>query len=312
MQKKTKGKIPSGPTGSNPEYATQRLLRKIERDSDNFYKQNRSTSVHGGKKTIIEDGGIRKKGYIKKPVRGKPLISVITTVFNGVDSIERTIRSVIQQTYDNLEYIIIDGGSTDGTLGVIRKYNDVINYWISRKDRGIYEGMNHGIMMSNGEWINFMNSGDTFTSADIIECAAEVFKKSHASFIYSDAILVYEKGQRERIHYCYKTDKKTRLLHQSCIYKKELHDLYGYYLVADGVTISDYIFFNQLPQELFLKFTKMICRFDKNNNISSGWRHFNQKLGSDMIFGICGSTGAVIKIVFFMFESIYKSIKRLV
>lgn len=91
-----------------------------------------------------------------------PLITVITVVLNGEKYLEETIQSVINQTYPNVEYIIIDGGSTDGTLDIIKKYENYIDYWVSEKDRGIYEAMNKGIIVSNGTWLGFLGSDDFY------------------------------------------------------------------------------------------------------------------------------------------------------
>lgn len=90
------------------------------------------------------------------------LISVVTVSYNAVATIEQTLLSVINQTYPNIEYIIIDGGSTDGTVDIIKKYADEIVYWISEPDKGIYDAMNKGIKKANGEWINFINAGDSY------------------------------------------------------------------------------------------------------------------------------------------------------
>lgn len=97
-----------------------------------------------------------------------PKISIITVSYNAIAGIEQTILSVINQTYQNVEYIIIDGGSTDGTVDVIRKYADKIVYWVSEPDKGIYDAMNKGIKKATGEWINFMNAGDCFYREDVI------------------------------------------------------------------------------------------------------------------------------------------------
>ena len=94
------------------------------------------------------------------PISYLPLITVITVVLNGEKTLEETIESVISQTYPNVEYIIIDGGSTDGTLDIIKKYEDYIDYWVSEPDEGIYDAMNKGIKMVSGHGILFLNSGD--------------------------------------------------------------------------------------------------------------------------------------------------------
>ena len=89
-------------------------------------------------------------------------ISVITVVYNAKDTIERTIKSVIAQLYDNYEYIIIDGGSTDGTLDIIEKYRDKISYFISESDEGIYDAMNKGVLKATGDYVAFINADDWY------------------------------------------------------------------------------------------------------------------------------------------------------
>ena len=89
-------------------------------------------------------------------------ISVVTVCYNAVDCIEETMLSVLDQTYPNIEYIVIDGGSSDGTADVIRKYADRLAYWVSEPDKGIYDAMNKGIVAATGDYINFMNAGDRY------------------------------------------------------------------------------------------------------------------------------------------------------
>lgn len=96
-------------------------------------------------------------------------LSIITVNFNDAAGLERTIKSVISQTFHDYEFIIIDGGSTDGSVNIIEKYEQYINYWISERDGGIYPGMNKGLRQAKGEYVNFMNGGDSYHSADVLE-----------------------------------------------------------------------------------------------------------------------------------------------
>ncbi|MDR1130057.1 MAG: glycosyltransferase [Prevotellaceae bacterium] len=98
-----------------------------------------------------------------------PLVTVITVVFNGADTLGQTIHSIVYQSYRNIEYIIIDGGSLDGSLSIIKKYERDIAYWISEPDKGIYDAMNKGIERAGGEWICFMNSGDWFYDENVLK-----------------------------------------------------------------------------------------------------------------------------------------------
>lgn len=99
----------------------------------------------------------------------KPLISVITVVRNDVSHIEQTMLSVLNQTYPNVEYIVIDGGSTDGTVDIIMKYADKLAFWVSEPDGGIYPAMNKGASHASGDWVCFINSGDEFADNMVIE-----------------------------------------------------------------------------------------------------------------------------------------------
>ena len=88
--------------------------------------------------------------------------SIITINYNNKDGLERTVKSVISQTFQDFEYIIIDGGSTDGSVDVIKKFADRIDYWVSEPDKGVYNAMNKGIQQAHGDYLNFMNSGDCY------------------------------------------------------------------------------------------------------------------------------------------------------
>ena len=96
-------------------------------------------------------------------------LSIITVNYNDAEGLERTIQSVISQTFHDYEFIIIDGGSTDDSLKVIKKYVNYIDYWVSERDGGIYPGMNKGLRQAKGDYVNFMNGGDCYHSSDVLE-----------------------------------------------------------------------------------------------------------------------------------------------
>lgn len=116
-------------------------------------------------------------------------ISVITVCYNSEDTIERTIKSVISQKYNDLEYIVIDGGSTDKTVQIIRKYEQHISYWVSEPDNGIYDAMNKGIVASTGEVIDFLNSDDWYAE-DTLSRVENYFKETEADIISGNVFRV--------------------------------------------------------------------------------------------------------------------------
>jgi glycosyltransferase involved in cell wall biosynthesis len=121
----------------------------------------------------------------------KPKLSVITIVYNNVSDIERTMLSVINQSYESIEYIIIDGASTDGTVDIIKKYEDRISFWISEKDKGIYNAMNKGLEIAKGDYVLFMNSGDEIYDSLTVE---KVFASSPNADIYYGETEMYDEN----------------------------------------------------------------------------------------------------------------------
>ena len=95
-------------------------------------------------------------------------ISIVTIVYNDSTGLEKTIKSVVNQTFHDYEYIIIDGGSTDGSVDIIMRYESHIDYWVSESDKGIYNAMNKGLEHCHGEWSFFLNSGDVFCSNNVL------------------------------------------------------------------------------------------------------------------------------------------------
>ena len=156
-------------TTINPSYGTTRTVTRqqpvIEKQAEDKFETFLFLPEGAARQG---EGGLRTQGYFKTSLEGKPLITVVTVVFNGEQFLEETILSVMNQTYENIEYIIIDGGSTDGTLNIIKKYENSIDYWVSEYDRGIYDAMNKGIALSQGDFIGFLNADDLY-NLEVIE-----------------------------------------------------------------------------------------------------------------------------------------------
>ncbi|RAJ04891.1 glycosyltransferase family 2 protein [Aeromonas salmonicida] len=125
-------------------------------------------------------------------------ITVITVVYNAKDSIERTIKSVVDQVDCDLEYIIIDGASTDGTVDIIEAYKQNLSYWVSEKDDGVYEAMNKGISASTGDWIIFMNAGDYFCEPNTVSQVIPYLTQDND--VVSGDIYLWEEGERVYVH----------------------------------------------------------------------------------------------------------------
>jgi putative colanic acid biosynthesis glycosyltransferase len=126
-----------------------------------------------------------------------PTISVVTINRNMRDGLETTLESVIAQTYENLEFVVVDGASDDGSVELIRRFDSEIDHWMSEPDAGIYDAMNKGIRAATGEWIIFMNAGDRFHDKDAI---TDVFSVNHsdADLIYGHSVCWYPREKIER------------------------------------------------------------------------------------------------------------------
>ncbi len=142
-----------------------------------------------------------------------PLISIITVVYNGAKYLEETIQSVINQTYPNVEYIIIDGGSTDGTLDIIKKYEDYIDYWVSERDKGIYDAMNKGITLCQGELIGIINSDDWYEH-NVFEKIIDEYNKSDKKTILHGYMNIIKD---EKLYYVAKPNKNLRVFKKGMI-----------------------------------------------------------------------------------------------
>lgn len=164
-----------------------------------------------------------------------PIITIVTVCLNAVREIETTILSVLNQTYSNIEYIVIDGGSTDGTKDIIQKYQRRIAHYISEPDKGIYDAMNKGIDLATGEWINFMNAGDCFVNENVITNTVPALQGGH-DVVFGNTIMANGRQMKLSKGKLY-PDRFPKIGHQSSFVKtslmKENHFNTKYIISAD-------------------------------------------------------------------------------
>jgi len=186
----------------NPDYSTTRRVSRFSQPAREIPgadpRKKLFLSPHPERKG---EGGLRTRGYFKVAAgaggdaatdRGdvlqRPLVTVITVVFNGAKTLEQAIISVITQSYDNIEFVIIDGGSTDGTLDIIRKYDHAIDYWASEPDEGIYDAMNKALDVALGDRIYFLGCDDLLVND--LRHIAPLFRRRDVVY-YGDVYLMH-------------------------------------------------------------------------------------------------------------------------
>lgn len=168
-----------------------------------------------------------------------PKLSIITVNLNNAEGLQKTIKSVVSQIFTDYEYIIIDGGSTDGSVDVIKKYADKITYWVSEPDKGIYNAMNKGIRVAKGEYCQFLNSGDYLVDENVL---ANVFSLGfNEDIVYGD-ILVNGNILKSRYILNLFFFINETIPHPASFIKKELFKKHGLYN-EDLIIASDWEFF---------------------------------------------------------------------
>lgn len=191
-------------------------------------------------------------------------LSIITINRNNSEGLRKTIESVISQTYTDFEYIIIDGASTDESVEIIKEYSYKITYWVSEPDKGIYNAMNKGILKANGEYLQFLNSGDCFYNFQVLSTVFNEFFDE--DFVYGDEIIEIN-AKQIKYSYPHKIDfgylRRGGLPHQSTFIRRELFKGYlykeNYKVISDWEFVVENIVFRQ---KTYLKKDIIVSLFD--------------------------------------------------
>jgi glycosyltransferase involved in cell wall biosynthesis len=236
-----------------------------------------------------------------------PKVSVVTVVFNGVLEIAKTIDSVLEQDYSNLEYIVIDGESSDGTTDIIRKYEKKIDIFICERDEGIYDAMNKSIALASGEFILFMNCGDVFASIDAISSAMRSTRSDVDQVIFGGWL---RRKNSTSLLSCHPVLKRGIFNHQAIIYSRNIHAWHGNYANIKGLSTADYLFFITLidSSAVLVTRTDVILAIVDVNGLSSGPQTLSQKFAIDYI---CGRVGNLRLLAVLVLHPLYRRAKIL-
>lgn len=175
-----------------------------------------------------QTGGLRQRGGKKEDLSGHPLVSIITIALNDADHLQKTIESVLRQSYGPIEYIVIDGGSTDNTISLLRQYDAEIDYWVSEPDKGISHAFNKGVQAAGGRFVGLINAGDWY-EPDTVQRVVEIFLAAPETGVVCGALQYWNKMKREYI--CQSVprllERDMTLTHPTCFVRADLYRRFG-------------------------------------------------------------------------------------
>ncbi len=190
-----------------------------------------------------------------------PLVSIVTVCLNSFVNIERCINSVINQTYNNVEYIIVDGGSSDGTLDVIDKYKQNISFIVSENDDGVYDAMNKGVALASGEYVGILNSDDFYDKDTVRWVVDASMHNKFPDIVYGNMEIMGLSNTCIKVGSHHNMLKKWKILHPTCFVKRSLYFKYkfdtSYKISAD----YDLILYFNMTGKTFLHIDKVLTYF---------------------------------------------------
>jgi glycosyltransferase involved in cell wall biosynthesis len=205
-------------------------------------------------------GGTRFRQTAACEKGGGPVVSVITAVFNGAGTIRECIESVLNQDYPQIEHIVMDGRSTDGTINVLREYENQIALWISEPDRGVYDAWNKGLQNAHGEWIAFLGADDTFQPGAISEYMRLARRNPLANFLTSRARLQHPSGYSREFGGLWSWPRAARAMpsvHVGAMHRRSVFAQHGQFDATYRIA-GDYEFLLRARKDLYAAFTPAV------------------------------------------------------
>jgi len=221
---------------------------------------------------------------VEQAARPHPTISVVTVVYNGAAHIARTIDSILSQDHPAIEVVVVDGASGDGTQAIVEHYGDAVDVFASEPDRGIYDAMNKGVALASGEFLLFMNCGDTFAGTGALSAAAKELVADTEQVLFA----CWERDEGAGCRVRRRASLERGLFnHQSVLYSRSLHRRFGGYVSVRGFTTADYLFFMTLVDSgsVPCRCTDLALAVIDVGGVSAGSQTLSQKVAIDFLLG---------------------------
>lgn len=243
-------------------------------------------------------GGTRLKGKVREGLPGQPLVSVVIVVLNGEESLETTVDSVLEQTYSNVEILVLDGGSSDGTVGILHRYDDRIDYWASEPDGGIYDAWNKALKIAHGEWIAFLGSDDRYFP-DALRKYVDYISRAGCDLEYvsSRNVLLYPNGMRREVGSAWSWAAfrgHMNVTHVGSLHNRRLFERLGSYN-TDYRMVGDYELLLRARSTLRAGFVDAVTAEMRAGGCSDSLRALDEALKAKVLTGGRSRTAATLE-----------------
>lgn len=244
------------------------------------------------------EGGARFQGVQKESASGKPLITIITSTYNAAVHLPSAIKSIREQTYGNFEWILVDGASTDGTLDILRQNEDVIDYWISEPDKGIYDAWNKGLRLAQGEWVCFLGADDQLLPGAIESMVSCALTSQQPLEFVSGRVKLFQDGKAGRTIGRPWSWPKFRLYmcvaHTGAMHRASYFKQYGEFDASYRIS-GDYEILLRAGRHLRAGFVDKILAFSVLGGVSNREKAvFSENLRAKLRHGACTRLSGII------------------
>jgi glycosyltransferase involved in cell wall biosynthesis len=256
------------------------------------------------------DGGLRCAGYFKSSFPDKPLLTVITVVYNGEKHLEQTIQSVINQSYNNVEYLVIDGYSTDSTKDIIYKYQAMIDYWVSERDKGIADAMNKGLSLATGDYVLFLHADDYLVSEKSVETAVK--QVNEFDILLFDILYGAKLRRLTSRGFGFWMNFKTGVYHQAALCRLDVFKKIGNF-DTDFKIGMDYDFFLRAYRQGFntikVPFVLSVMR-DTGISSQTDWASLNQRFNEEKKIHNKNCNSSLMAIMYKLYWKLYIAYRK--